>query len=113
MHIRYVVGQLDNRLADLHTGKLVRVVLDVEQGAIYFYNLGDIGFLVGVTLDQQQVDPADWKMSLIANEFLRAHGRQEDDDFYPLCPRCGATNRDKTQAKPTVVKLQPRNGHAS
>jgi hypothetical protein len=113
MHVRYLIGQLDKRLADLHTGKLVRVVLDVEQGAIFFYNLGALGFLVGVTLDQQQVDPTDWKMSHLANDVLRAHGRKEDDDFYRLCPRCGATNRDKAPTKPTVVPLQPRNGHAS
>jgi hypothetical protein len=121
-HIRHLANQLNARVADLQTGRLVRVVLDVEQGAIYLYDLGTVGFLIGVTLDQEQVDPTDWKMSLLANALLRAHGRQEDDDFYRLCPLCGATNRSHphspaaqgTAARTVtnVVELRPRNGQA-
>ncbi len=92
-HIRYLVGKLDKRLSDLDTGSLVRVILDVERGAIFYYELGTEGFLIGVTLDQEQVDPTDWKMSKLANDLLRMRGRKEDDDFYRLCPVCGASNR--------------------
>jgi hypothetical protein len=113
-HIRHLITKLDGRLSDLHTGRLVRVVLDVEKGAILYYDLGNQGFLVGVTLDQRQVDPADWKMSDLANAILRAFGQQEDDDFYRLCPRCGQTNRAPATPLPsdgTVIPLQrPRTG---
>lgn len=91
-HVRYLVGKLDRRFASLSTGKLVRFVLDVEKGAIFYYDLGVEGFLVGVTLDQQMVDPTDWKLSTLANEILRARGRQLDDDFTRLCTVCGNTN---------------------
>jgi hypothetical protein len=117
-HIRHLANQLNPRLADLQTGRLVRVVLDVEQGAIYLYDLGTVGFLIGVTLDQAQVDPTDWKMSLLANGILRAYGRKEDDDFYRLCPLCGATNRNHQHPPATggavtnVVELRPRDGQA-
>lgn len=97
-HIRYVLGKLDRRLSDLDSGVLVRVVLDVERGGIYYYELGTEGFLIGVTLDQEQVDPADWKMSSLANELLRLRGRKEDDDFYRLCPKCGASNQAHSHA---------------
>ncbi|MEV0457918.1 hypothetical protein [Catellatospora methionotrophica] len=92
-HVRHLIGKLSDRLDDLDTGPLVRVVLDVEKGAIFYYSLPGLGFLVGVTLDQQKVDPTDWKMSDLSNAFLRAHGKQEDDDFYRLCPHCGRSNR--------------------
>lgn len=92
-HLRHVITKLNARISDLHTGPMVRVVLDVEQGAIFYYDLGKDGFLVGVTLDQRQVDPTDWKMSNLANAILRSFGKQEDDDFYRLCPVCGANNR--------------------
>ncbi|MDI1460605.1 hypothetical protein QEZ54_06480 [Catellatospora sp. KI3] len=92
-HIRHLITKLSDRLDDLETGLLVRVVLDVEKGAIYHYNLPGLGFLIGVTLDQRKVDPTDWKLSDLANAILRAHGKNEDDDFYRLCPHCGRTNR--------------------
>ena len=110
-HIRFVTTELDQRLRGLNTGKLVRTVLDVEQGALFLYDLSDVGFLLGVTLDQAEVDPADWKMSSLANDMLRAHGRQEDDDFYRYCPVCRATNRSHGGHDSTVVPIQrPRHG---
>jgi len=101
-HIRYLVGKLDKRLSDLDTGSLVRVILDVERGAIFYYELGTEGFLIGVTLDQEQVDPTDWKMSRLANDLLRLRGRKEDDDFYRLCPVCGSSNRPHGHAPGTA-----------
>jgi hypothetical protein len=116
-HVRALVGRLDRRLADLDTGRLVRVVLDVERGALFYYHLGTVGFLVGVTLIQDRVDPTDWKMSDLANEFLKEHGGRPDDDFYRYCPRCLSTNRAHDAppaADDNVIPLQrPRNGNAS
>lgn len=47
---------------------LVRLVLDVEQGAVYYYYLPSGDYLVGVTLYQRQVNNADRKMSRLAAE---------------------------------------------
>lgn len=51
-------------------GHLVRVVFDVEQGAIYYYRLpGDI-YMVGVTLVQSQVSVADHLMAELARNYV-------------------------------------------
>lgn len=47
-------------------GLLHRVVLDVEQGAIYCHRLRPGGYLVGVTLSQAQVHVADLRMAELA-----------------------------------------------
>lgn len=47
-------------------GRLERVVLDVEQGAIYYYRVRACQFLVGVTLDQNEVASADEKVARLA-----------------------------------------------
>jgi len=94
-HLRYLTSKLDKRFSGLESGDLVRTVLDVERGALFLYRLGDrgnVGFLLGVTLNQTQVDPTDWKMSSLANYLLVARGARPDDDFYRLCPKCGKTN---------------------
>ncbi|TCO53513.1 hypothetical protein [Actinocrispum wychmicini] len=49
-------------------GLLVRVVLDVEQGAIYFYRLAVGTYLVGVTIDQARVRGADERIARLAVE---------------------------------------------
>lgn len=49
-------------------GLLVRMVLDVEQGAIYYYRLGTGTYLVGVTINQSRVSNADDQMSRLAFE---------------------------------------------
>jgi hypothetical protein len=81
-HIRYITGKLDKRLRPLDSGILVRVVLDVQKGAIFYYNLETDGFLIGVTLDQSQVDETDRKLSTLANDILVRRGRRPNDDFY-------------------------------
>lgn len=47
-------------------GKVERLVLDVEQGAIYYYRIRPDEYLVGVTLVQPQVAEADCKIAEIA-----------------------------------------------
>jgi hypothetical protein len=81
-HVRYLATKLDKRFRGLDSGLLIRIVLDVEKGALFFYNLGREGFLLGVTLDQSQVDPTDRKLSSMANEILVFRGGRPDDDFY-------------------------------
>lgn len=81
-HMRALANRLDRRLRSLDSGQLVRMVLDVEKGGLFFYSLRDDGYLVGVTLDQTEVDPTDRKLSTLANELLVLRGRRPDDDFY-------------------------------
>lgn len=47
-------------------GKIERLVLDVEQGALYYYRICPGEYLVGVTIDQRQVASADDKIGEIA-----------------------------------------------
>lgn len=59
-------GQLGRLIRTSVGGSLLRLVLDVELGAVYWYRLGANRYLVGVTLDQEQVEAADHKMSRLA-----------------------------------------------
>jgi hypothetical protein len=59
-------GQLGRLVRTSVGGSLVRLVLDVEQGAVYWYRLGAGRYLMGVTLDQEQVEAADDKMARLA-----------------------------------------------
>jgi hypothetical protein len=45
---------------------LTRIVLDVEEGAVFFYRLSEQDALVGVTLDQAQVSDADHRLAELA-----------------------------------------------
>lgn len=47
-------------------GRPERLVLDVEQGAIYYYRVRACEYLVGVTLSQHEVVPADEKVARLA-----------------------------------------------
>jgi len=81
-HARGIIRRLDRRWRGLESGDLVRVVFDVTEGALYFYKLRDVGYLLGVTLDQTEVDPTDRAMSELANELLPYLGRRPSDDFH-------------------------------
>ncbi|MEU5692891.1 hypothetical protein [Actinosynnema sp. NPDC020468] len=50
-------------------GPLLRLVLDVEQGAIYYYRLNPRAYLVGVTIDQEQVTNADHRLADLARPY--------------------------------------------
>lgn len=62
------VAQHFNRLVASATprGRLLRLVLDVEQGAIYYYRLTTDSYLVGVTITQSRVSGADDRMADLA-----------------------------------------------
>ena len=85
-HVRAVIGRLDRRFRTLDSGPLVRVVLDVKKGGIFFYSLDREGYLLGVTLDQSRVDQADAKMSRLANEILVSRGGRPNEDFMRANP---------------------------
>ncbi len=81
-HLKSLTMKLDERLRTIDSGLIVRLVLDVEKGSLFLYNLKRDGFLLGVTLDQSKVDPTDRKLSTLANEILQVRGGRPDDDFY-------------------------------
>jgi hypothetical protein len=69
-----VMRRMNESLRAVLRGELVRVVLDVEQGAVYFHTLPDAGFLLGVTLDQNFVAVSDDQMSRTAKELAETGG---------------------------------------
>lgn len=62
------VRRLSRILTPVLGGRLLRLVLDVEQGAIYYYRLSPGRYLVGVTLIQSSVDHADLRMAQLATD---------------------------------------------
>lgn len=52
-------------------GQLLRFVLDVEQGAVYYYRLGLDDYLAGVTIDQSRVSVADSELFRLAADLRR------------------------------------------
>lgn len=61
-----IVGRLDNTFDAVEQGDLIRVVLDVEQGAFYYVKVDKRRFLFGVTMNQNSVNIADDKLRSIA-----------------------------------------------
>lgn len=69
-----LLKRLNQELAPLDTGDLIRLVLDVERGAIYYCLVtSDTNrFVIGVTLNQYKVHVADQKMALLVDD-IRVH----------------------------------------
>ncbi|WP_150187683.1 hypothetical protein [Streptomyces venezuelae] len=69
--LHYVVARLNQSLRAVMPGKLSRVVLDVEEGALFYVDRPDDHFLLGVTLDQSQVARADRRMNDLVHQVTR------------------------------------------
>lgn len=69
-----LLRRLNDELRPLNTGELIRLVLDVERGAIYHYvvTTDTNRFLIGVTLNQYKVHVADTKMFHLVDD-IRVH----------------------------------------
>ncbi|MET8468898.1 hypothetical protein ABZY90_01140 [Streptomyces sp. NPDC006422] len=61
--LHFITGRLDHTLVPVIGSRLSRTVLDVEEGAVYYYAVGDGSYLLGVTLDQNRVGRADQRMT--------------------------------------------------
>ncbi|WP_190014907.1 hypothetical protein [Streptomyces lucensis] len=61
-----VTQRMNLSLRAIMRGELLQVVLDVEQGAVYFHALPGRRYLVGVTLDQSRVTEADRRVARLA-----------------------------------------------
>ncbi|MFI6486913.1 hypothetical protein [Streptomyces sp. NPDC050564] len=63
----FVVARLDHSLKAVLPGRLTRTVLDVDEGALYYFAAGDGPFLLGVTLHQDRVSHADLRMNMLCH----------------------------------------------
>jgi hypothetical protein len=61
-----LASKLNRAVSGVLGDLLLRMVLDVEQGAIYYYRLKGGDYLVGVTIDQSRVSDTDDRMSRLA-----------------------------------------------
>ena len=59
---------LNRDFKEIDSGILLRVVLDVERGALYYFYVDEKRFLIGVTLDQEMVHKTDAKMVHVVDE---------------------------------------------
>jgi hypothetical protein len=69
-----MVRQIGRMTSMIIGGRVDRLVLNVEQGAIYYYRTGLGEYVMGVTIVQDRVGVTDSKMSRIAN-ICRARSR--------------------------------------
>ncbi|WP_433509225.1 hypothetical protein ACQP2T_35320 [Nonomuraea sp. CA-143628] len=70
--VQWLNTRLDQQLVGVESGILIRTVLDVERGALYFYWIDAGRYLLGVTLDQRKVEVADDKMAKLVDA-IRGH----------------------------------------
>lgn len=63
----WIVTRLDSYMRRLEGGILIRTVLDVEQGALYYYWIDRNVYLTGLTMDQSKVLVADEKLRTLVN----------------------------------------------
>jgi hypothetical protein len=72
-----LLAELNTKFNRLETGPLIRLVFDVEQGAIYYHMVTSSPALhvIGVTLDQAQIHTADEQIEKLCEELRRRLGR--------------------------------------
>ncbi|MEU8380071.1 hypothetical protein, partial [Streptosporangium sp. NPDC048865] len=70
--LNWLTQRLNRQLRRLEGGVLIRTVLDVERGAMFFYWIDETRYLIGVTLDQRKVDVSDDKMARLVDT-IRGH----------------------------------------
>ncbi|GEM40913.1 hypothetical protein NN4_54320 [Nocardia ninae NBRC 108245] len=58
----YLTYQWNSNLRDVESGVLIRLVFDVEMGAIYYHRIAEDQHLIGVTLAQRKVNVTDAKL---------------------------------------------------
>ena len=78
----WIMSRLNVYMRRLDGGILIRTVLDVEQGALYYYWIDRNVYLTGLTLDQSKVLVGDEKLRRLAN----AIGHLPRGGSYPAEP---------------------------
>jgi hypothetical protein len=109
-----MVRRLDGSFQEVRQQELIRVVLDVRQGAFYYCRIDDYRFIFGVTLDQDKVDEADDKMRDIAYEAEKASGQVPEGGFHPQGTPPPATSAEPAAAESHSLRIvPPAHGHAT
>lgn len=75
--------RLDQTFDQMEQGDLVRVVLDIHQGAYYYLSIDSRHYLFGATLDQNVVDIVDDKLRRLAIDIMRLSGRIPNGPLRP------------------------------
>lgn len=78
-----LAGRLDHTFDQMEQGDLVRVVLDIHQGAYYYVSIDNRRYLFGATLDQNVVDIVDDKLRRLAIDIMRLSGRIPNGPLRP------------------------------
>jgi hypothetical protein len=78
----WIMSRLNVYMRRLDGGILIRTVLDIEQGALYYYWIDRNVYLTGLTMDQSKVLVADEKLRRLAN----AIGHLPRGGLYPAEP---------------------------
>ncbi|MFC7481758.1 hypothetical protein ACFQX7_19300 [Luedemannella flava] len=87
------VSRLDSTFEEVEQGVLIRVVLDVAQGAFYYTRVDARRFIFGVTMNQNAVLVADDKVRDIAVEIEKLSGLMPDGGLKPdPVPQAGPSN---------------------
>jgi hypothetical protein len=98
-----MVARLDGTFEEVRQGELVRMVLDVRQGAFYHCRVDPYSYFFGVTLDQARVDDADLKVRRVAAAAERASGQIPN----PLLPGDVSHDLPAAMAADNVVAITP------
>lgn len=72
--VGWLINGLNDFLGDAEGGVLIRTVLDVERGAVYYCRIDESRYLIGVTLDQNVVHVADSAARLLADRIRGYYG---------------------------------------
>ncbi|MFC5754382.1 hypothetical protein [Actinomadura rugatobispora] len=73
-HLHYVVARLDKAFEPVRSGRLIRCVFDVGEGALFYYSPFHGEYLVGASLEESPVDEADATMVWLCDEVRLARG---------------------------------------
>ncbi|MBN1174919.1 MAG: hypothetical protein JXA67_22360 [Micromonosporaceae bacterium] len=80
-YLHHLMVGLNESFREIDAGILIRIVLDVERGALYYYWIDERRFVIGVTLDQEMVDKADRKMVHIVDGIRVSLGHKRIGDL--------------------------------
>lgn len=80
-YLRELLPDMNTAFEGIDSGILIRVVLDVERGAVYYYRIDSRRFLIGVTLNQSVVHKADSVMTRLTQEIQVLLGHRKNTDF--------------------------------
>ncbi|HEY0664361.1 MAG TPA: hypothetical protein VGD18_07120 [Thiobacillaceae bacterium] len=71
-----LLGELNPKFSELETGPLIRMVFDVEQGALYYFMISSLPavHIIGLTLDQEQIHATDEDLETLAGRLRELRG---------------------------------------